>query len=137
MPPLPAVGSVRVKGGVQFTLISPAGFRILAAVERAARVLRLTLVITSACDGAHSGPADPHHRGDAFDIRTHDWAEALKDGVLRFIIQELNDDGPAGILPVPGIPRSLATSRYFGFIEQPGTPNEHIHVQLRHNATYP
>lgn len=137
MTPAPPLGAVRVKPGVQFTAIGAAGFRILAAIERAARVLRLTVVITSACDGVHSGPDDPHHRGDAFDVRTHEWSDALTDGVVRFVINELSDAGAAGILPVPGIARSLATARFFAFVEKAGTPSEHIHVQLRHGCIYP
>src|SRR3954463_9797451 len=110
MTPLSTLGVVRVKAGATFTTIAPAGFRILAAIERAARILHLELTVTSACDGAHSGPADPHHRGEAYDVRTHTMTEALKDGTLRVILTELRDDGEAIVAPVPGVPRSLCTA---------------------------
>src|SRR6185437_3784324 len=63
---------VRVKEGVLFTKIAPAGFHILSALDMIARQSGHDLTITSACDGEHSGENDPHHRGEAYDVRTHD-----------------------------------------------------------------
>lgn len=114
------MGVVRLKDGVQFTVIGPAGFRILSAIDQTAAALDHDLVITSACDGAHSGPADPHHTGEAYDIRTHDFPnEGLKQQVLDGIMQKLGLD------------------RFYGFIEAPGLPNEHVHVQRARNTAYP
>lgn len=107
---------VRVKPGALFTVIAPGGFVILAAIEHAAWVCNTDLTITSACDGVHSGPNDPHHRGEAFDVRTHDLADPMK--VLESLQLTL---GP----------------RFFAFIESPGTTNEHIHIQVRKGTTYP
>lgn len=55
---------IRVKDGVLFLKIAPAGFRILSAIDQVAQALSLDLVITSGTDGEHSGPLDPHHRGE-------------------------------------------------------------------------
>lgn len=137
MTPLATLGVVRVKGGVVFATIAPAGFRLLSAIERAARLLHVELTVTSACDAAHSGPDDPHHRGEAYDVRTNTMTEAMKDAVLRVILTELREDGDAMVAAVPGVPRSLATARFFGSIEASGTPNEHLHVQLRRGRVYP
>jgi hypothetical protein len=130
-------GGVRVKAGVAFTTITPAGFRLLAAIEGAARALHVDLTITSACDGVHSGPDDPHHCGEAYDVRTHGFSEPVKDTIVFAIIRACSDHGAGLPEPIPGIPRSRATSRFFGFIESPGEPNEHIHVQLRRGRVYP
>ena len=65
-------GVVRVKEGVQFGVIAPGGFAILAAIVGAATRLAMDLTITSGSDGAHSGVDDPHHRGEAYDLRSHD-----------------------------------------------------------------
>jgi hypothetical protein len=130
-------GCVRVKPGVTFTAISPAGFRLLAAIEGAARALRIELTITSACDGVHSGPDDPHHCGEAYDVRTHGFTEPVKDAIVFAIMRACADPNAGLPEPIPGIPRSRATLRFFGFIEGPGTPNEHIHVQLRRGRAYP
>lgn len=130
-------GFVLVKAGVAFTTIAPAGFRLLAAIERAARQLQLTLMITSACDGEHAGPHDPHHRGEAYDIRTRDLTEGQKDLVLSAIITACNETGAPPPFLIPGVKRSLGTATFFGFLEAPRTVNEHIHVQLRQGRVYP
>ena len=106
-----------VKPGVEFKVIAPAGFRILWALTEVASGDGPDLTITSACDGAHSGPDDPHHRGEAYDVRCHD----LPDPAL--VLQDLQ--------------HILGTGQFFSFIEDPGTANEHIHVQLRKGMTYP
>lgn len=107
---------VLVKEGVEFTVIAPGGFRILGAIEAVARTHNLNVTITSACDGEHSGPEDPHHKGLAYDIRAHD----LPDPAI--FLQELQSE--------------LGTEQFFSFIEDPDTPNEHIHVQVRKGHTY-
>ena len=91
---------------------------MLSAIDMAADDLNLDLVITSACDGEHSGPNDPHHRGEAFDIRSHDFDEDQKNSILNNISRTL---GP----------------RFFGFLESPGTDNEHFHFQVKKGTTYP
>ena len=114
------IGVVRVKDGVLFTVIAPAGFRILSAIDETAATLGRDLVITSACDGEHSGLEDPHHTGEAYDIRTHDFPnEQLKQLVLDDIMRCLNEE------------------HFFGFIEAPGTDNEHIHIQRKKDTVYP
>ncbi len=114
------MGVIRLKDGVQFLTIAPAGFRILSAIDQTALALRRDLVITSACDGEHSGLGDPHHTGEAYDIRTHDFpSEDLKQLVLNNIM------------------RILETDLFFGFLEALGTDNEHIHVQRKKVTIYP
>ena len=113
------MGIVKVKPGVLFSVIAPAGFRILAAIDLTAAALGLDLTITSACDGKHSGPGDPHHKGEAYDIRTHDLTVVEKVNVLACIMGLLE----AGL--------------FFGFLEAAGTTNEHIHVQRRKGTVYP
>ena len=77
-------------------------------------------VITSAADGAHSGPADPHHTGEAFDLRTRDLSAAQKSLLLH--------DLQAGLYRDP--------RQFYAFLEAPETPNEHIHCQRRNGVTY-
>lgn len=112
----------------QFTTIAPAGFRILSALEAAAQTIGHDLTITSACDGAHSGPQDPHHLGCAYDVRIHDLPDPQM--ALEAIMGQLGEPTPDS--------GGLVTSQFFGWLESAGTSNEHIHVQLRHNQkTYP
>lgn len=113
-------GVVRTKAGVVFSIIAPAGFRILSAIDRTADVFGHDLEITSACDGAHSGPHDPHHTGEAYDIHTKDFSNnELKQLVLDSIMRYLGEE------------------HFFGFLEDPGTDNEHLHVQRKKDTVYP
>lgn len=122
--------SVRVAPGAAFSVISPAGFRILAAVQQAAQECYHDLTITSACDGDHSGPDDPHHLGSAYDIRSHDLPDKLT--ALYRIMLDLS------AMPFDDTRQSaITTELFFGWLEDAGTPNEHLHVQLRHGKQYP
>lgn len=108
---------VRVKEGVEFSIIAPGGFVILSAIERMAVALGRDLTITSGTDGEHSGPNDPHHRGEAYDLRTHDLG-ADKNVLLAGMEKLLGD-------------------QFFAFLEDPGTENEHIHAQVRKGTVFP
>lgn len=108
---------VRVKDGVLFTVIAPAGFRILAAIDAASQQLGYDLTITSACDGEHSGPDDPHHTGEAYDVRSHDCPD--KDEAFVTIM------------------RPLPSESFWGFLEAQGTTNEHFHIQRKKGTVYP
>ena len=113
------MGVVTVKDGVQFTKIAPGGFRILSAIDQSAVSLDFDLVITSACDGEHSGPNDPHHSGNAYDLRTHDFTEVQKNALLDSILHY------------------LGYNYFFAFIEARGEANEHIHVQVKKGTQFP
>ena len=121
------MGVVRVKPGVEFATIAPGGFCILSAIEQTAKKVLLSdagepisqdLEITSGTDGEHSGPNDPHKRGEAYDVRSHDLG-ALKEKVIANI---------TGI---------LGWDHFYAFIEAPGTPNEHFHIQVKKGTVYP
>lgn len=109
---------VRVKDGVQFSVIAPGWFRILSAIDRAASELGLDLIITSGTDGEHSGPNDPHFRGEAYDIRSHEFNAEEKESILLFLRRCLGD-------------------RFYCFLESEGLPNEHFHCQITKGSTYP
>lgn len=110
---------IRLKPDVVFTDIAPGGFRILSAIDQTAKALGMDLTITSACDGMHSGPLDPHHRGEAYDLRTHDLTVQQKQDVLDKIMAILGYD------------------YFYGFLESPDTDNEHIHVQVKRGTKFP
>ena len=108
---------LRVKDGVSFAVIAPSGFRILAALDRASTELGFDLTITSGCDGTHSGPEDPHHKGEAYDVRSKDCPD--KGYAFQVIM------------------KSLAPDQFFGWLEDAGLPNEHFHLQQKKGSTYP
>ena len=119
-------GVVRVKDGVTFPAvvglykgtIAPGGFMLLAAIQHAASATDLDLTITSGSDGCHSGEMDPHHRGEAYDIRTHDHTEEQVAEILKAMVDFL---GP----------------QFYVFLEAAGTDNAHIHGQVRKDTVFP
>ena len=113
-------GIIKVKDGVEFTVIAPGGFAMLSAIQVTARNMGWDLTITSACDGTHSGLNDPHHRGEAYDVRTHDVPNP----------QRLLDELVANL-------ETRDAGRFFAFLEDPGTDNEHIHCQVKKGTVYP
>lgn len=112
--------TVIVKSGVRFSVIAPGGFVLLAAIQATAEDVGEQLEITSACDGEHSGPNDPHHRGEAYDLRTHSLWDKAK--VLNTLIGHLEANHP---------------ERFFAFLEAAETDNEHIHCQVKKGTVYP
>jgi hypothetical protein len=115
---------ILIKKDVEFGAMTPAGARILDALKRIARTVSFDVMITSARDGVHSGPTDPHKLGEAFDLRTNTLTSEHKHLLLSLLQQDLYGDTTWG------------TRRFYAFLESPGTPNEHIHVQRRMGTTY-
>lgn len=113
------LGHVETKPGVEFAVIAPGGYAILAAVQQVAAYLGLKLRITSGTDGEHSGPEDPHHSGNAYDVGSQEFSLAQKETILAHVMAPLGFD------------------RFYGFLEDRGTDNEHIHIQVAKGTTYP
>lgn len=107
---------IKVKTGVKW-VYAPAMFRILEALKSISTSLGFDITVTSGSDGAHSGPSDPHHSGNALDIRSNDLSDDNKHSVLEGLKAEL---GP----------------KFYAFLESPDTPNEHIHCQRAKGTTY-
>ena len=121
------------KEGCQTTRIAPSGARILAAIQTAAQVVKHDLVITCGCDSHPE--SDPHTKGEAFDIRSHDIPPGLKPDVLQAIMRALQNDLVTDpILPKDG---GFVTQQFFGWLELAGEPDEHWHIQQRNNTVYP
>lgn len=107
---------IKIKDGVEF-IIAPSGVIILQALKSVSRRLNITLTITSGSDGEHSGPNDPHKRGEAYDVRSHDFDLDLRRRILLIVNSELGDN-------------------FFGFLEDENTPNEHYHFQLKKGSVF-
>ncbi len=116
------MGRLLVKPGVDFgTALAPAGARILDVAKKVADLVDFDVVITSARDGAHSGPADPHHTGEAFDFRTTTLKPDQKARLLTSLQNGLYNSQPR---------------RFYIFLEAQGLPGEHIHAQRRAGTHY-
>ncbi len=112
------IGVVRVKPGVKFDIIAPAGFRILSAFDQVAARLGQDITITSGTDGDHSGPEDPHKKGEAYDARSKDKTLEERNTILSTM-------------------REILGTLFFIFLENPGTDQEHFHAQRRKGTIYP
>lgn len=125
------------KDGTESARLALGGALILAAVARTALLMKLPLVITSGTDGLHSGPMDPHHLGQAFDVRSQGLPD--KKAVLQAIMGELADleaqlVGPRALDAGFG---GYVTAHFFGTLEGEGTDNEHFHFQVRRARPLP
>ncbi len=106
-----------IKDGVEFTPTF-GGFYILQAMKTISRMINLDLVITSGSDGVHSGPEDPHKLGKAYDFRSHNLDNLIKQQILA----NLNN--------------LLGLERFYYFLESPGEANEHFHIQVKKGTDF-
>ena len=110
------MGRLFTKPGVDYGEgLAPAGHVVYNVVKRLTAAYDFNMTVTSARDGNHSGPNDPHKRGEALDFRSKHLTADEKARVLADIQRVLYAE-----------PR-----RFYAFLEDPGQPNEHFHVQLR------
>lgn len=120
---------IKIKEGVQF-LYSPGGLAILNAMKTVSRMLQVDLTITSGNDGIHydgssefrssnkPNPDDPHYHGDAYDVRSHNLDEVMKQQFLA----NLNN-----LLP---------RDKFYYLLESPGTIVEHFHIQVKKGTKF-
>ncbi len=108
---------VKIKSGVTF-VYSMGGFPILQAIKTNSRMLDVDLTITSGSDGIHSGVDDPHHLGNAYDVRSHDLDTVVKQQFLA----NLNN--------------LLSKEKFYYFLEDQGSENEHFHIQVRRGIEF-
>jgi hypothetical protein len=102
------------KSGVRFATITPALLHMLVTVERLSRTLfglpAEGLVITSGSDSTHMA-GSKHYTGEAIDLRSKTLGP-LKGTLVATLRAELG-------------------TQFTVLLEQQGTPNEHIHCQVR------
>lgn len=133
------MGVLRYKDGVTLRP-DPAGARLHGALERVARTWPTDLTITAGSDS--HGATDPHTLGRGFDVRTHGMTDAQKRALVVTVLLDASGLTPeSGIQPfemaIPGIWLAMATTLWFGQIENHGLDTEHAHVQLRNGRTFP
>lgn len=122
---------LRVGQGVKFDHIAPAGFRILAALDGATKVLSADLEITS---GTDSHAAGRHPAGEAYDVSVKGFTVPQVVKVRRFLMQTLG--GRFTVLyetPVrPSDPDLLAIA----FVN-PDATGPHLHLQPVKGTVWP
>lgn len=126
------VSVVRVKPGVTFGVIAPAGFRILAAIDGLTSVLGRDVILTSGTD-YHQLP-DPHSSGEAYDFGVSGWSAKEIALAMTHLRSRLGD--PFTVLyEVPTVPTdpALAAIAY----ANPKATGPHFHIQRKKGTTYP
>ena len=123
---------VRHRPATRFDSIHPAGFRILAAIDRAAQECRVDLMITSGTD-SHAAP-DPHVTGEAYDVSVHLLSAQQIADVKASLERTL---GPlfTVLYEVPTVP-SDPTLRPIAYVNATAT-GPHFHVQRKKGTEFP
>lgn len=122
---------LRVKDGVHFDIIAPAGFRILAAFDAATKVMGRDLTIT--CGSDSHPPNDPHSRGEAMDLRANDLSDGQILALTGFLETTL---GPrfTVLYETPTMPSGVLAQIAYVNAAATGT---HIHVQPVKGTVFP
>lgn len=124
---------VRTKPGVKFAVITPAGFRILAAIDRLCQVLGHDVTISCGTEG--HGPTDPHTEGAAYDLSVLGWTGdeiELSLHTLRGLLI------PAQFYiqyEVVNAASDLTPSRLA--VVNPAATASHVHIQRKKNTVFP
>lgn len=122
---------VRAKSGVRFDVIAPAGFVLLAAMQRICDVIQKDVVITCGTD-SHTLP-DPHCTGEAYDISVSGYsADDIQKvlGVFGFLGTRFYAQYEVSTVP------SDPTLRVFAVVN-PRATGPHIHSQRAKGTVYP
>ena len=122
----------RVRAGVTFDVIAPAGFRLLAAIDRLTTVVPHDVIITSGTD-SHTAP-DPHATGEAYDIGVSGWTPGEILAALLFLQTTL---GPAFtvLYEVPRLPLDPALAAV-AYVNVKAT-GPHFHLQRCKGTSWP
>jgi hypothetical protein len=123
---------VRVKPGVEFTPIAPAGFRILAALVNVAAIVGRDLEITSGTDSHASN--DVHALGEAYDISVNDFDTPTIAMIRAGLVNQLGALFTV-LYETPTKPTDVRL-QVIAFVN-PGATGPHIHVQRRNGTVYP
>lgn len=116
---------VSFKDSVRFKKWTPALSRILEVLHQLQNSGKWVpdLVVTSVNDSAHSKtPLSRHYTDEAVDIRTHNFtSEQDTLDFIKMLTALLDRD----------------KDKFTVIYENVGTPNEHIHVQVKKGKKYP
>jgi hypothetical protein len=122
---------VRCKPEVAFARIAPAGFRILAALDGASKVLGFDMWITAGTDSHTTGR---HVTGEAYDISVKDWSVPILLKVKRYLEQVLGDRFTV-LYEVPTTPSDPDLAQ-IAYVNGDAT-GPHLHVQVKKGSEYP
>ncbi len=122
---------VRVKDGVKFDRIAPAGFKILAILQNATFIFDRDFVITNGTEGHPA--TDPHTEGSAYDVRVSGLPEATILAMHSYFKSNL---GPlfTVLYEAPTKPSGVLGAITYA---NPKASGPHFHIQRKAGTVYP
>lgn len=124
---------VKVKPGVKFAVIAPAGFAILAAVHAACQHLDRDITITCGSEGHPT--IDPHSTGEAFDLSVQGMNDPEIIDLVMFLRLTLGHRFYA-VYETPSAIRDALVVAAVAVRNLQATA-AHIHCQRARGTTYP
>ena len=122
---------LRHRPDVRFNKIAPAGFRILAALDKATKVIGFDLEITSGTDSHTSGQ---HPLGQAYDVSVKGMTIPVIARLKKFLQQELGERFTV-LYEVPDLVTD-ADEALIAYVN-PDASGKHLHLQVRKGTVYP
>jgi CRISPR/Cas system CMR-associated protein Cmr5 small subunit len=119
---------MKFKHSVRIKQYTPALAWMLYQIEKCEHMHQSfpEIVITSINDSSHM-EGSRHYTGEAVDIRTHNFPDMIaKNTFVNTLLYMLNNNFEASV-----------RDRFSILHESVGTPNEHIHVQVKRGQKYP
>jgi hypothetical protein len=107
---------MQLKPGVRVVGVKPEIVLAMSVADSVFRSIAVEMVVTACIDGQHKA-GSLHYPGLAFDARSHDLEPALRQKVRDGIAAALGPD-------------------FDVLFEDPGTPNEHLHVEFQPKLPY-
>src|SRR5689334_2716606 len=116
---------VRTKPGVQFKVIAPAGFVILAAIQTAVERFKRDITIT--CGTEDHSPLDPHSLGEAYDVSVG----GMKEDEIRALHNSLSQQLGNAFTVLYEVPAPIGGSLASLAYVNAAASGPHIHIQRR------
>jgi len=110
---------------------APGGFRILAALDAATKVLGRDLTLTA---GANDHTSGRHPLGEAYDVRTRDLSTPELLRLVEFLGRVLGERFYVSY-EVPARPQDAALAAIA--VVNPDASGPHLHIQVRRGTEYP
>lgn len=122
---------LRVKPGCAFAVIAPGGFRILAALDNATKVLSCDLTIAA---GTNDHTTGRHPLGEAYDVSVKDLALQTILKLKTYLDQALG--ARFTVLYEVNAPPTEPELAAIAFVN-PAATGKHFHIQVKKGTTYP
>lgn len=125
---------ITCKGNVRLKGVTPALVWIFYVLDEFVRHAGATylpdeLVITAIYDGTHL-PNSKHYTGEAIDLRSHNFKNVAEKLAFRSELEDALNSHP--------LVASKGMGNHFRVLyENPGTENEHFHVQVKKGLSFP